>query len=136
MTRTYSGARQLHDQGTGDIVRNTVGLPVRNGIASFKSPNGINEAKNAVGAPKANTARDTSTITVGRTVRNAVGAQVPSAAGGLSIGAQQGVDPRALRGTTPRVGIDGTAVGHRNTSSIGGPARNPAGAINGTIVHR
>jgi hypothetical protein len=137
LTRPYSGVRQPRDRGAGDIVRNTIGLPVPNGVASTTS-NGIRESKNTIGAPLTNTPGDVSTSTVSRTVRNPIGVtvQVPSAASRASIGRQYGVDPPASRGTTPRTGIDGSVMGRRNTSSIGGAARNPASIINGTAVHR
>jgi hypothetical protein len=130
LTRPYSGARQPPDRGPGDIVRNTIGLPVPNGIARTNSK-GTKESKNTVGAPLTNTPGDASTSTVSRTIRNSIGVtvQVPPAASGASIGA-------APRGTTPRAGIDGGVMGRRNTSSIGGAARNPAGVINGTAVRR
>jgi hypothetical protein len=137
LTRPYSGARQPRDRGAGDIVRNTIGLPVPNGVASTKS-NGIRESKNTVGAPLTNTPGNVSTSTVSRTVRNPIGitVQVPAAASGASIGRQYGVDPPASRGTTPRAGIDGSVMGRRNTGSIGGAARNSTRVINGTAVRR
>jgi hypothetical protein len=137
LTRPYSGARQPRNGGAGDIVRNTIGFPVPNGIPRAKS-NNIEESKNTVGAPLTNTPGDASTSTVSRTIRNSIGVtvQLPPLPNGASIGRRYGVDPPAPRGTTPHAGIDGGVMGRRNTSSIGGAARNPASGINGTAVHR
>jgi hypothetical protein len=100
-----------------------------------KGSTAANAAKNAVGVTAMNTVGGTPAVN--STATNAIGVSVPirTRAPRTNIG-QRGIGPLTSHATSPNASINGTSMVRpaSGTAVIGGPAKNVAGAINGTAM--
>jgi protein TonB len=144
--KRFAGRQQPLDPGAANgMARNAIGMLVQDPASGMgsKGSTAANAAKNAVGVTVANTVGVTAMNTVGGTpavngtATNAVGVSVPirTRAPRMNIG-QRGIGPFTANATSPNASINGTSMVRpaSRTAVIGGPAKNVAGAINGTAM--
>ena len=145
-SKNFAGRQQPLGPGTASgMARNAIGMLVQDpaGAMGTKGSTAANAAKNAVGVTVANTVGVTAMNTVGGTpavngtATNAVGVSVPirTRAPRMNI-SQRGIGPFTANATSPNASINGTSMVRpaSRTAVIGGPAKNVAGAINGTAM--
>jgi hypothetical protein len=105
------------------------------GAMGIQGSTAANATKNAVGATAMNTVGGTTAVN--GTATNAIGVNVPirTRAPRTNIG-QRGINPLASNATSSNASINGTSMIRpaSATAVIGGPAKNVAGAINGTAM--
>jgi hypothetical protein len=137
-SKRFAGRQQPLDPGAANgMARNAIGMLVQDpasGVGS-KGSTAANAAKNAVGVTAMNTVGGTPAVN--GTATNAVGVSVPirTRAPRMNIG-QRGIGPFTANATSPNASINGTSMVRpaSRTAVIGGPAKNVAGAINGTAM--
>ena len=103
------------------------------GAMGTKASTAANATKNAVGRTEMNTVGGAAAVN--GTAANAIGVSMPvrTRAPRMNIG-QRGTSSLASNATSANAGINGTSMIRpaSATAVIGGPAKNVAGAINGT----
>jgi hypothetical protein len=137
-SKRFAGRQQPVDPGTASgMARNAIGMLVQDpaGGMGAKGSTAANAAKNAVGVTAMNTVGGTPTVNSSAT--NAIGVSVPirTRARQTNIG-QRSIGPLAPNATSRSASINGTSMVRpaSGTALIGGPAKNVAGAINGTAM--
>jgi hypothetical protein len=127
----------------GSITRNSIGMAVPNGATAAKGLTGYSAPNGRDGQPRNAVAVAAGESAAGRSASSVVGSPAPNAIGlstmdhptvvGLNA-ARPTVSPVAAVRPMSNVGINGTTMIRPGTSTgaIGGPARTPAGVINGT----
>jgi protein TonB len=136
--KRFAGRQQPLDPGAANgMARNAIGMLVQDpasGVGS-KGSTAANAAKNAVGVTAMNTVGGTPAVN--GTATNAIGVSVPirTRAPQTNIG-QRGIGPLTSNATSSNASINGTSMVRpaSGTAVIGGPAKNVAGAINGTAI--
>jgi hypothetical protein len=136
--KRFAGRQQPLDPGAANgMARNAIGMLVQDpasGVGS-KGSTAANAAKNAVGVTAMNTVGGTPAVN--GTATNAIGVSVPirTRAPRTNI-SQRGIGPLTPNATSPNASINGTSMIRpaSGTAVIGGPAKNVAGAINGTAM--
>jgi hypothetical protein len=119
------------------MARNAIGMLVQDpaGAIGSKGSTAPNGAKNAVRVTAMNTVGGTAAVN--GTAANAIGVSVPirTRLPRANIG-QRGVGSLASNATSPNASINGTSMIRpaSATAVLGGPAKNAAGAINGTAM--
>jgi hypothetical protein len=136
--KRFAGRQQPLDPGAANgMARNAIGMLVQDpaGGMGTKGSTAANAAKNAVGVTAMNTVGGTPAVN--GTATNAIGVSVPirTRAPRTNIG-QRGIDQLASNATSRNATINGTSMVRpaSGTAVIGGPAKNVAGAINGTAM--
>ena len=133
-SKNFAARQQLRGPG---MARNAIGMLVQDpaGAMGAKGSTAANAAKNAVGVTAMNTVGGTAAVN--GTATNAIGVSVPirTRLPRTNIG-QRGVGSLASNATSPNASINGTSMVRpaSATAVIGGPAKNVAGAINGTAM--
>ena len=137
-SKNFAGRQQPLGPGTASgMARNAIGMLVQEpaGAMGIKGSTAANATKNAVGATAMNTVGGTTAVN--GTATNAIGVNVPirTRAPRTNIG-QRGIGPLASNATSSNASINGTSMIRpaSATAVIGGPAKNVAGAINGTAM--
>jgi hypothetical protein len=137
-SKRFAGRQQPLDPGTASgMARNAIGMLVQDpaGGMGTKGSTAANAAKNAVGVTAMNTVGGTPAVN--GTATNAIGVSVPirTRAPQTNMG-QRGIGPLTSNATSPNASINGTSMIRpaSGTAVIGGPAKNVAGAINGTAM--
>jgi hypothetical protein len=137
-SKRFAGRQQPIDPVTASgMARNAIGMLVQDppGAMGTKGSTAANAAKNAVGVTAMNTVGGTAAVN--GTATNAIGVSVPirTRAPKTNIG-QRGISPLASNATSSNASINGTSMIRpaSGTAVIGGPAKNVAGAINGTAM--
>lgn len=137
-SKRFAGRQQPLDPGTASgMTRNAIGMLVQDpaGGTGTKGSTAANAAKNAVGVTAMNTVGGTPAVN--STATNAIGVSVPirTRAPQTNIG-HRGIGPLASNATSRNASINGTSMVRpaSGTAVIGGPAKNVAGAINGTAI--
>jgi len=137
-SKSFAGRQQPLGPGTASgMARNAIGMLVPDpaGAMSSKGSTAPNEAKNAVSVTAMNTVGGTAAVN--GTTTNAIGVSVPirTRLPRTNIG-QRGVGSLASNAKSPNASIDGTSMVRPASGAavIGGPAKNVAGAINGTAM--
>jgi hypothetical protein len=137
-SKRFAGRQQPLDPGAANgMARNAIGMLVQDpaGGMGTKGSTAANAAKNAVGVTAMNTVGGTPAVN--GTATNAIGVSVPirTRAPQTNIG-QRGIGPLTSNATSPNASINGTSMIRpaSGTAVIGGPAKNVAGAINGTAM--
>jgi hypothetical protein len=137
-SKNFAGRQQPLGPGTASgMARNAIGMLVQDppGAKGIKSSTAANGAKNAVRVTAMNTVGGTAAVN--GTAANAIGVSMPirTRAPRANIG-QRGVGSLASNATSPNASINGTSMVRpaSATAVIGGPAKNVAGAINGTAM--
>jgi hypothetical protein len=137
-SKRFAGRQQPLDPGTASgMARNAIGMLVQDpaGGMGTKGSTAANAAKNAVGVTAMNTVGGTPAVNSSAT--NAIGVSVPirTRAPQTNMG-QRGIGPLTSNATSPNASINGTSMIRpaSGTAVIGGPAKNVAGAINGTAM--
>jgi hypothetical protein len=136
--KRFAGRQQPLDPGTASgMARNAIGMLVQDpaGGMGTKGSTAVNAAKNAVGVTAMNTVGGTPAVN--STATNAIGVSVPirTRAPQTNIG-QRGIGLLVSNATSSNASINGTSMVRpaSGTAVIGGPAKNVAGAINGTAM--
>ena len=133
-SKNFAARQQLRGPG---MARNAIGMLVQDpaGAMGAKGSTAANAAKNAVGVTAMNTVGGTAAVN--GTATNAIGVSVPirTRAPRTNFG-QRGIGPLASNATSPNASINGTSMIRpaSATAVLGGPAKNAAGAINGTAM--
>ena len=137
-SKNFAGRQQPLGLGTASgMARNAIAMLVQDpanamGTKGSTAPNG---AKNAVRVTAMNTLGGTAAVN--GTATNAIGVSVPirTRLPRTNIG-QRGVGSLASNATSPNASINGTSMVRPASGAavIGGPAKNVAGAINGTAM--
>ena len=137
-SKSFAGRQQPLGPGTASgMARNAIGMLVQEpaGAMGIQGSTAANATKNAVGATAMNTVGGTAAVN--GTATNAIGVNVPirTRAPRTNIG-QRGINPLASNATSSNASINGTSMIRpaSATAVIGGPAKNVAGAINGTAM--
>jgi hypothetical protein len=137
-SKSFAGRQQPLGPGTASgMARNAIGMLVQEpaGAMGIQGSTAANATKNAVGATAMNTVGGTAAVNGMAT--NAIGVNVPirTRAPRTNIG-QRGINPLASNATSSNASINGTSMIRpaSATAVIGGPAKNVAGAINGTAM--
>ena len=143
--KNFAGRQQPSSPGAaGEMARNAAGMPIqdRAGTAIAKGSNGIDGAKNAIGATAMTAVGGAATNVINGSVTNAIGVAVPIRSSATGTNGQRRIGPVASNGTTsPNALVNGVGMGINGTSmgrpgpragAIGGAAKNVAGVINGT----
>ena len=137
-SKNFAGRQQPLGPGTASgMARNAIGMLVQDpaGAMGTKGSTAPNGAKNAVRVTAMNTLGGTAAVN--GTATNAIGVSVPirTRLPRTNIG-QRGVGSLASNATSPNASINGTSMVRpaSATAVIGGPAKNVAGAINGTAM--
>ena len=137
-SKSFAGRQQPLGPGTASgMARNAIGMLVQEpaGAMGIQGSTAANATKNAVGATAMNTVGGTAAVN--GTATNAIGVNVPirTRAPRTNIG-QRGINPLASNATSSNASINGTSMIRpaSATAVIGGPAKNVAGAINGTAL--
>jgi hypothetical protein len=137
-SKNFAGRQQPLGPGTASgMARNAIGMLVQDpaGAMGSKGSTAPNGAKNAVRVTAMNTVGGTAAVN--GTATNAIGVSVPirTRLPRTNIG-QRGVGSLASNATSPNASINGTSMVRpaSATAVIGGPAKNVAGAINGTAM--
>ena len=137
-SKRIAGRQQPLDPGTASgVARNAIGMLVQDPAGSIgtKGSTAANAAKNAAGVTAMNTVGGTPAVN--STATNAIGVSVPvrTRAPRTNIG-QRGIGPLASNARSSNASINGTSMIRpaSATAVIGGPAKNIAGAINGTAM--
>jgi hypothetical protein len=137
-SKRFAGRQQPLGPGMASgMARNAIGMLVQDpaGGMGTKGSTAANAAKNAVGVTAMNTVGGTPAVN--GTATNAIGVSVPirTRARQTNIG-QRGIGPLTSNATSPNASINGTSMVRpaSGTAVIGGPAKNVAGAINGTAM--
>jgi len=131
-----SGERQppRDPSAAGGMARNAIGTLMQNraAAASAKGLSATDGAKNAVGGPVMNILAGTASNAVNGTVTNAIGVTVPIRASATGPNGQVA----SVVTTLADAAINGTTMTRRGTGPgvVGGPAKNAAGVINGTLI--
>jgi hypothetical protein len=133
-SKNFVGRQQPLGPGRASgMARNAIGMLVQD-PAGGRGAKG-STAANAVGATAMNTVGGTPAVN--STATNAIGVSVPirTRAPQTNIG-QRGIGPLTSNATSPNASINGTSMVRpaSGTAVIGGPAKNVAGAINGTAM--
>ena len=133
-SKNFVGRQQPLGPGRASgMARNAIGMLVQD-PAGGRGAKG-STAANAVGATAMNTVGGTPAVN--STATNAIGVSVPirTRAPRTNIG-QRGIGPLTSNATSPNASINGTSMVRpaSGTAVIGGPAKNVAGAINGTAM--
>jgi hypothetical protein len=137
-SKRFAGRQQPLDPGAANgTARNAIGMLVQGpaGGMGTKGSTAANAAKNAVGVTAMNTVGGTPAVN--GTATNAIGVSVPirTRAPQTNIG-QRGIGLLVSNATSPNASINGTSMVRPASGAavIGGPAKNVAGAINGTAM--
>ena len=137
-SKSFAGRQQPLGPGTASgMARNAIGMLVQEpaGAMGIQGSTAANATKNAVGATAMNTVGGTAAVN--GTATNAIGVNVPirTRAPRTNIG-QRGINPLASNATSSNASINGTSMIRpaSATAVLGGPAKNAAGAINGTAM--
>jgi hypothetical protein len=139
-SKNFAGRQQPRGPGPGTasgMARNAIGMLVQDpaGAMGSKSSTAANATKNAVGRTAMNTVGGAAAVN--GTATNAIGVSMPirTRAPRANIG-QRGVGSLASNATSPNASINGTSMIRpaSATAVLGGPAKNAAGAINGTAM--
>jgi protein TonB len=137
-SKRFAARQQPRGPGTASgMARNAIGMLVQDpaGAIGSKGSTAPNGAKNAVRVTAMNTVGGTAAVN--GTAANAIGVSMPirTRAPRANIG-QRGVGSLASNATSPNASINGTSMVRpaSATAVIGGPAKNVAGAINGTAM--
>ena len=137
-SKNFAGRQQPRGPGTASgMARNAIGMLVQDpaGAMGTKASTAANATKNAVGRTAMNTVGGAAAVN--GTATNAVGVSVPirTRLPRANIG-QRGVGSFASNATSPNASINGTSMIRpaSATAVLGGPAKNAAGAINGTAM--
>ena len=137
-SKNFAARQQPLGPGTGSgMARNAIGMLVQDpaGAIGTKGSTAANAAKNAGGVTAMNTVGGPAPVN--GTATNAIGVSVPirTRAPRTNIG-QRGIGPLASNATSSNASINGTSMIRpaSATAVIGGPAKNVAGAINGTAM--
>ena len=137
-SKNFAGRQQPRGPGTASgMARNAIGMLVQDpaGAMGSKGSTAPNGAKNAVRVTEMNTVGGTAAVN--GTAANAIGVSMPirTRAPRTNIG-QRGIGPLASSATSPNASINGTSMVRPASGAavLGGPAKNVAGAINGTAM--
>jgi len=137
-SKNFAGRQQPRGPGTASgMARNAIGMLVQDpaGAMGTKASTAANATKNAVGRTAMNTVGGAAAVN--GTAANAIGVSKPirTRAPRTNIG-QRGIAPLASSATSPNASINGTSMIRpaSATAVLGGPAKNAAGAINGTAM--
>jgi hypothetical protein len=137
-SKNFAGRQQPRGPGTASgMARNAIGMLVQDpaGAMGSKGSTTPNGAKNAVRVTAMNTVGGAAAVN--GTATSAVGVSVPirTRLPRANIG-QRGVGSLASSATSPNASINGTSMVRPASGAavIGGPAKNVAGAINGTAM--
>jgi hypothetical protein len=133
-SKNFVGRQQPLGPGRASgMARNAIGMLVQDPAGGRGAK--ASTAANAVGATAMNTVGGTPAVN--STATNAIGVSVPirTRAPQTNIG-QRGIGPLTSNATSPNASINGTSMVRpaSGTAVIGGPAKNVAGAINGTAM--
>jgi protein TonB len=137
-SKNFAGRQQPRGPGTASgMARNAIGMLVQDpaGAMGSKGSTTPNGAKNAVRVTAMNNVGGAAAVN--GTATSAVGVSVPirTRLPRANIG-QRGVGSLASSATSPNASINGTSMVRPASGAavIGGPAKNVAGAINGTAM--
>jgi protein TonB len=137
-SKNFAGRQQPLGPGTASgMARNAIGMLVQDpaGAMGTKGSTAANAAKIAVGVTAMKTVGGAAVVN--GTATNAIGVSMPvrTRAPRTNIG-QRSIGPLASNATSRNAGINGTSMVRpaSSTAVIGGPAKNVAGAINGTAM--